>query len=75
MENVNAAQILREKQKGNLKASRRKSNINEDEAVKLIHELEVHQIEMQNEELCRQSSKRNTTKNIMHYMIFAIWLL
>jgi hypothetical protein len=33
MENVNAAQILREKQKGNLKASRRKSNINEDEAV------------------------------------------
>jgi hypothetical protein len=32
MENVNAAQILRKK-KGNLKASRRKSNINEDEAV------------------------------------------
>jgi hypothetical protein len=31
MENVNAAQILREKQKGNkAKASRRKSNINED---------------------------------------------
>jgi hypothetical protein len=27
------------------KASRRKSNINED-AVKLIHELEVHQIEL-----------------------------
>jgi signal transduction histidine kinase/ActR/RegA family two-component response regulator len=55
MENVNAAQILREKAERKLKAkaSRRKSNINEDEAVKLIHELEVHQIEleMQNEEL------------------------
>jgi hypothetical protein len=47
MENVNAAQILREKAERKLaKASRRKSNINEDEAVKLIHELEVHQIEL-----------------------------
>jgi hypothetical protein len=36
------------KQKRKLKAkASRKSNINEDEAVKLIHELEVHQIELE----------------------------
>jgi len=54
-DSINAAKVLREKAERRLKAkaSRRKSNVNEAEAIKLIHELEVHKIvlEMQNEEL------------------------
>jgi signal transduction histidine kinase/CheY-like chemotaxis protein len=62
VENVNAAQILREKAERKLKAkaSRSKSDVNEAEGVKLIHELEVHQLEleMQNEELLLAMEQR-----------------
>jgi hypothetical protein len=53
------------KQKGNLKQKLQESNINEDEAVKFTSWKYIRLSWMQNEELCRQSSKR-ATENIMH---------
>jgi hypothetical protein len=73
MENVNAAQILREKAERKLKAKAgRKSNINEDEAVKLSTSWKYIRLswrcKMKN--FVGHRAKKETTKNIMHYMIF-----
>jgi hypothetical protein len=73
MENVNAAQILREKAERKLKAKAgRKSNINEDEAVNLSMSWKYIRLswrcKMKN--FVGHRAKRETTKNIMNYMIF-----